>query len=206
MKQNIQLGVLSLSLLLTLLGCASLITPRVTSEVASLKAGDYKLDRAHATVLFKVSHLGLSTYVGRFNEFDASLDFAPENIAATKLNGIIDIDSLDINNVPLAKDLLGRSWFDQERFPQAVFTTREVREVNANQFEFVGDLDWRGVVKPIALLVTFNGGANNILSGRYTLGFEAEGTFLRSDFGMDAYIPAVGDEIKVEIYAEFQRS
>lgn len=148
----------------------------------------------------------MSTYVGRFNKFDASLDFDPDNISATELNGIIEITSLDINNSALAEDLMSRTWFDAEKFPQAVFSTREVQVVGGNEFDFVGNLDWRGVIKPVTLRVTFNGGATNILTGKYTLGFAAKGSILRSNFGMDAYIPIVGDKIDIEIYAEFQKS
>ena len=42
-----------------------------------------------------------------------------------------------------------------------------------------------------------------MLSASYTLGFEARAQFKRSDFGMDAYIPAVSDEVELEIHAEF---
>ena len=90
--------------------------------------------------------------------------------------------------------------------PQAIFSSKSVQPINDNQFEFVGDLTWRGVTKSIALLGTFHGGASNILSGKYTLGFSAETSFLRSDFGMDAYIPIVGDQVDIEIHVEFQKN
>ena len=199
-----KLCLIGLSILIS--GCISLLVPNVTTEVVNLRAGEYKLDQTHAAIIFKVQHIGLSTYVGRFNKFDASLDFDPDNISATELNGIIEITSLDINNSALAEDLMSRTWFDAEKFPQAVFSTREVQVVGGNEFDFVGNLDWRGVIKPVTLRVTFNGGATNILTGKYTLGFAAKGSILRSNFGMDAYIPIVGDKIDIEIYAEFQKS
>jgi len=34
----------------------------------------------------------------------------------------------------------------------------------------------------------------------------AKGSFERSDFGMDAYIPVVGDEVNVEAEAEFLKN
>ena len=184
--------------------CISLLAPNVQSEVGRLKAGQYALDKTHTTVLFKIEHLGLSTYVGRFNEFEASLNFDPVNIANTKLDAIVEMASLDINNQELKSDLMRAKWFNQAKYPQAIFLTVSVEPVSDSEFEFIGQLDWRGVVKPITLLVTFNGGANNILTQKYTLGFSAKGSFLRSDFGMDAYIPIVGDEVKLEAYAEFQ--
>ncbi len=186
--------------------CASLITPKVQSDVAKLKAGEYSLDSTHATLLFKIQHLGLSTYVGRFNKFDASLEFDPANIAAAKLNAVIEINSLDINDDDLKSDLMGRSWFRQSEFPQAAFESTSVNPISDTEFEFTGILNWRGVRKPITVAATFHGGANNILSGKYTLGFSAKGSFLRSDFGMDKYVPLVGDEITLEAYAEFLKN
>ena len=73
-------------------------------ELSKLKAGAYSLDKTHARLLFKVTHLGLSTYVGRFNEFDASLEFDPENINAAKLSAVIEVGSLDINDAGLKDD------------------------------------------------------------------------------------------------------
>ena len=197
-------------LILFLTGCSSLITPLITpkvnNEVMTLKSGSYGLDKLHATVLFKVQHLGLSTYVGRFNQFDASLDFDPQQIEAAKLDAIIEIDSLDINDPDLKDDLMGGTWFAQKRYPQARFSTKSVRPISTSRFEFTGELDWRGVRKPISMIVEFHGGADNILTGKYTLGFSAKGSFKRSEFGMDEFIPLVGDEVSIEAYAEFQRN
>jgi len=55
---------LTVSLLLT--GCVSWLAPKVESEVVKLRPGQYTLDKTHTTVLFKIQHLELSTYVGRF--------------------------------------------------------------------------------------------------------------------------------------------
>lgn len=191
---------------LLLSGCVSLLTPKVESELLKLKAGQYSLDKTHATLLFKVQHLGLSTYVGRFNSFDAALEFDPNNIQASKLSAVVDITSLDINDPSLKDDLMGRSWFRQKDFPQASFVSTKVKPISDSDFEFVGDLSWRGVVKPITVTATFHGGANNILTGKYTIGFSAQGSFLRSDFGMGQYVPLVGDEVTIETYAEFLRN
>jgi len=195
-------------LLSTLLisGCVSLITPKVETELVELKAGQYALDKTHGTLLFKIQHLGLSTYVGRFNSFDANLEFDPQNIAASKLNAVIEIDSLDINDAGLKDDLMGRSWFRQSEFPQASFTSTSATPVSDQEFEFVGDLTWRGITKAIIVSATFHGGADNILTGKYTLGFSAKGSFSRTDFGMDKYVPLVGDEVTIEAYAEFLKN
>ena len=186
--------------------CASLLAPKVEQEVAALKPGSYTLDKSHATLLFKVQHLGLSTYVGRFNGLEASLEFDPEKLLATQLTARIDMRSVDVNNEGLEKDLQGSQWFQTRRYPTAEFRTLSVRPLSDTEFAFTGELDWRGVVKPIELQVLFHGGANNLLTGKYTLGFSATGSFSRSEFGMDAFTPLVGDQIKLEAFAEFQKN
>lgn len=194
---------LILSLAILMSGCVALLAPTVSSSVEGLRAGQYSLDKSHATLLFKVEHFGLSQYVGRFNEFDATLDFDPENIGQAKLEAIIEMQSLDINHESLRDQLLSPKWFDQANHPQAKLTSVGLQQVGQSDFELDGNLEWRGIIKPVVLQVKFNGGANNLLTRKYTVGFHASGSFLRSDFGVDTYLPIVGDEVKIDVYAEF---
>jgi polyisoprenoid-binding protein YceI len=188
---------------LILSSCVSWITPNVKSELIELQAGEYKLDSQHAALIFKIQHLGLSTYVGRFNQFDAQLNFDPKNMASASLNAMVEINSVDINNAELAETLQNDTWFNSERFPQASFTSDTVTVISDTSFNFSGDLTLKGVTKPATFKATFHGGADNWMTGKYTIGFSAVGQIKRSDFGMDSYIPIVGDEIELEVYAEF---
>ncbi len=194
---------LLLSLLLS--GCSALVTPDKTDQVAELKPGAYEIDPKHSTLLFKIGHLGLSTYVGRFNEFSASLDFDPDDIAATRLDARVDIASVDVNDSFIESTLQESEWFHSEQFPQAAFTTTRVTPQGDNRFAFTGDLTLRGVTREVTLQGRFNGGATNLLTFKYTLGFTASGTINRTDFGIDSYTGLVSEEVELEIYAEFQR-
>lgn len=198
---------LAIIIVLSLSSCVSWLAPSVKSELVELQGGEYQLDSQHAALLFKIKHLGLSTYVGRFNQFDAELNFDPNNMVAASLKAVVDIRSIDINNADLAETLQDPTWFDSERFPQATFISHTVTPLSTlqsnNRFNFSGDLTLRGVNKPVTFKATFHGGANNWLTGKYTIGFSAVGQIKRSDFGMDSYIPIVGDEVDLEIYAEF---
>lgn len=203
MKQKITLILIST---LILSGCASLITPRVQTDVVKLQSGAFSLDKSHARLLFKIRHLGLSTYVGRFNDFGATLEFDPKNMSAAKLSAVVDMSSVDINDKGLEEDLIGRSWFRVAEFPQAVFESTRVTPISDSEFEFTGYLDWRGIRKEITIKGRFDGGAHNMLTGKYTLGFSAIGQFLRSDFGMSKYVPLVADEVVIEVYAELLKN
>jgi|SRR5690554_5295238 len=189
-----------------LVSCDRLITPDFNTEVAELRGGAYTLDKEHASLLWKINHLGFSSYIGRFNDFDATLDFDPENVANSSLEVIIDVASLDVNNDAFEDDLRGSDWFDVENFPQAIYrSTSLVETVSADTFIFEGDLTLLGTTAPVQIEVSFNGGARNFLTRRYTLGFTATAEFQRSDFGMDNMVAfGVGDDIELEIHVEFQ--
>lgn len=189
-----------------LAGCSFLLTPDVKTEFYELEKGQYKLDPTHTSVLFKVQHMQLSTYVGRFDRVQAELDFDPNNIKATKLNARVFTTSVNVNNLSLEETLAEGSWFDSAKYPTADLTTVSVEPTEKeNQFVFNASLTFRGKTQPLQLLATFEGGADNLLTGYYTLGFSAKGQLLRSEFGMDSYIPLVGDQVSIEIYAEFQQ-
>lgn len=189
-----------------LVGCASFVRPNYTQELSELRPGDYSLDPEHAYVHFKVEHLGLSTVVGRFNSVDASLDFDPDALEELDLQGFIDITSIDMNNESLDDRLLGSDWFNAEKYAEASFQTTSISDIKGNEFVMSGDFTLRGVTRTLLLNATFKGGADNLLTGKYTLGFSATGSFLRSDHGMDSFLGLVSDEVFVEIHAEFQKN
>ncbi len=197
---------LPLMMLILVSGCASIVRPNYTQSLAELRAGAYTLDPDHAYLIFRIEHLGLSTVVGRFNTVEASLDFDPETMTELNLEGIIDTSSIDMNNADLEQRLRGSGWLDTENFPQATFTSESVEPGSDNSFILNGNFTLRGITQPVALTATFKGGADNLLTGRYTLGFEASGSILRSDFGVDSFAALVADEIFIEIHAEFQRN
>ena len=189
-----------------LASCDKVLAPGFETEVAELRGGGYTLDKDHAALLFKVNHLGFSSFIGRFTKFDASLDFDAENIENSSLEVIVDTSSIDVNLPDFENDLRGPDWLNTEKFPQAIFrTTSFVKAVDEDTFIFQGDLTLIGNTAPVQLTVNFHGGGRNFLTRKYTLGFSANTTFKRSDHGLDNMVSfGVGDDIELEIHVEFQ--
>ncbi len=190
---------------LLLSGCASLVRPNFETETAKLRAGEYIIDPNHTFVIFRINHLGLSDVIGRFNEIEATLSFDPDTPEALQLDGRIATASIDLGNEEFEDQLRGSSWLDSDQYPFLTFTTNTVVVEDNGDLTIEGDISLRGVTQPLALQARFNGGADNLLTGKYTLGFSATTTLLRSDFGIDQFGALVGDSIDVEIEAEFQR-
>ena len=197
---------LALLAVLALAACGRLLPAhQQTIEPARLEGGAYRLDPDHISLLWKVDHLGFSTFVGRFDRVEASLDFDPAAPAASRLEVLVDTASIDSRLPALDDTLRGSGWLDAAAYPQAVFRSTAIEVTGEKTGKVTGDLTLHGVTRPVSLDVTFNGGADNLLTGRYTLGFDATGSIERSDFGIDNLVPAVGDEVTLEIHAEFSR-
>ena len=188
-----------------LFNCSRILTPDQTSEVAEVRAGQYELDPNHASLIWKLNHLGFSTFLGSFNDFEASLDFDPEDIENASLEVVIDTSSLDVDIPEFEEELRGDNWFDVEVHPQAVYrTTSFLEAVDEDTFIFAGDLTLLGNTAPVNLEVNFHGGGRNFLTRSYTVGFSGSARFNRSDFGLDRFTSfGVGDEIDLEIHVEF---
>jgi len=188
-----------------LVSCDRLLTPDFNTDITELRGGAYTLDPDHATLLWKINHLGFSTFIGRFNDFDASLDFDPEDIESSSLEVVINTAGLDINNETFAEELRGDNWFNVAEFPQAIFrTTSFVETIDEDTFVFRGDLTLLGETVPLDLEINFHGGGRNFLTRSYTLGFSATGEFQRSAYGLDRFTSfGVGDDIELEIHVEF---
>ena len=195
------------TVLLCAQGCAAAFDPTgVERNLERVKAGHYQLDQHHATLLFKVGHMGLSPYVGRFNQFDVDLQFDPTRPIDTVLTAIIDTDSIDVNYPSFASELSGPEWFDSERFPEARFVSTAVRKLGDNRLAIDGELTLMGTTAPVSLEASFLGATPHAITGIYTLGFTASGRFKRSAFGLDNYIPVVDDEVTIELYLELKRA
>ena len=187
--------------------------PPATAPVTAPPAGQYQLDKSHASLVFRVSHLGFSTYTSRFSRFDTELAFDPRNIPASKVVTTIDASSLEMDAAPtFCLDIVkGPQMLDTAKFPKIVFRSEKVRMTGAKSMEITGTLDLHGVTRPVVLIGTFNGGYAGMpkMDPHARVGFSAHGSLKRSDFGITYGVPApgttmgVGDLIDFSIEAEF---
>lgn len=186
--------------------------------IIAAPAGDYASDPNHASVEFKLQHLGLSFYTLKFRTYDATVSFDPANIAASKVTATIkptDIlagyPSDYVANHPGTKfktweeDLAtSTNFLDAKQFPTITFTSTSTEPSGERSAKVTGDLTLKGVTKPITLDVTFSGETQaHPFSKTPALGFSATGTFKRSDFGLDYLSGMIGDDVSVEIEGDF---
>lgn len=177
-------------------------------EVATAR---YDLEPTHASLVWTVSHNGLSNYTARFTDFSAALEFDAVNPTNSSLSATINPLSVrtDHPSGPDWDTTLGtdEKWFNAKTFPQITYVSDSILLTGENTGTLTGTLTLLGVTKPVELNVVFNGVRNFAWFGdRDVIGFSAIAKLKRSDFGMSALLPAIGDEVTITIEAEFLQS
>jgi len=199
--------------LLALLTLAAHADPEIpAASTAPVPSGAYQVDKAHTSLLFRVSHLGFSTFTGRFTVVDAKLQFDARKPSASQITADIDPRSIETDNAPsgFLQSLAGKDWLDAEHFPAMGFRSRSIESIGKGAFRVHGDLSLHGVTRPIVLEAKYNGGyAGHLYDPQARIGFSAHGTFKRSEFGVSYGIPAAGstfgvsDRVEVVLETEF---
>lgn len=183
--------------------------------VPDVPAGEYKLDPTHASLIFRVNHLGFSNYTARFKKFDATLQFDPVNPAQSQVTATVDPRSIETDFPDPAKHdfnaaLQGPQWLDAAQFPEMTLRSTKIEMTGPSTADIHGDFTLHGVTKPLVLKAKFNGGFKGMPQDpRARIGFSANGSLKRSEFGIAYGVPApgttmgVGDDVEIIIEAEF---
>lgn len=148
-------------------------------------AADYKIDTkgAHASVNFKVSHLGYSFIEGRFNTFSGTFNYDANNIEASKVSVSIDTSSLDSNHAERDKHIKSDDFINAGKFSTATFVSNNVVKNADGSLAISGDLTLHGVTKNITLDTQFIGEGQDPWGG-YRAGFEATTRLELKDFSI----------------------
>jgi polyisoprenoid-binding protein YceI len=188
-------------------GVAALLaicTAQAEPGLSSAKPGSYKVESYHTQVGFSISHFGFTYYSGLFSGATGTLQLDPAKLGTSRLDVSIPVDSVTTTVSKLTDELKGDKWFDTAKFPQAKFVSTQVVP-SADGLTVTGNLTLHGITKPVVLHVRFIGAGVNPIDKAYTVGFEATGTIKRSDFGVTTYLPAVGDEVQLNIAGAFEQ-
>lgn len=169
-----------------------------------VRAGAYVLDPEHGKVTWSVSHLGFSTYYGQFTGLTGTLDLDPKAPEHSRLSVSVPLGGLITGNARLDRHLASPDFLDAERFPTATFTATRVEATGPTTARITGDLTLRGVSRPLALDATFNQAGIHPVDKRYTVGFDGRAVVRRSEYGVNAFLPALGDEVTLRVEGEFK--
>ncbi len=194
---------LGLAATLALLAACGQGEPVDDGGVLGIPSGTYAVDKSHTYVTFSYFHQGLSYPLLRATGIDGELELKNGALEKSSVSIAVAVDSIRTNLDYFDKELASRKFFHADKYPHITFSTHSYTPMSESVGELTGFVTIRDITKPITLSVVINGAMEHPLLETPVIGFSATGSLRRSDFGLDRFVPMVGDEVEIRIEAEF---
>ena len=178
----------------------------VLSNAALMAADRYEIDQSHSYIGFSVRHLVISNVKGNFTDFSGTILYDDNDITKSSVKTIIQVSSIDTDNVKRDDHLRSPDFFNVKKFPEMTFETDKIVK-SPDGFKLYGYLTMLGQKKEVVIPVDFLGKAKG-MHGEQRIGFEGYTKIKRSDYGikfnavMETGGLVVGDDIKIELQIE----
>jgi polyisoprenoid-binding protein YceI len=165
-------------------------------------AETYNVDAVHSSIVFRVIHLGVGAFWGRFNDISGTFVFDDVEPANNAIDITVKTESVDTNNEGRDRHLKSPDFFDARQFPKITFKSKKVTKKDGNEYEAVGELTLHGVTRETTVRFERIGTGSDPRSGAQRTGFEAAFTIKRSDFDMNYMLNGLSDEVRVIVGVE----
>lgn len=178
---------------------ATLVFVFLTTLFAS--AEEYHFNSRKSKVGFEIGYVA-GTAVGRFDQFEGTLRFDPENPGQSKVSITIQVKSINTDSAKRDRHLQEEEYFDSRNHPTITFESASFRKVGAQEFVVAGPLTIRGVSKPVTLHLRLERRQQQWAVKGEALNFSCEYELNRTDFGVNGGRPGVSDQLKVMLRIE----
>lgn len=162
----------------------------------------YTIDTNHTHATFAFQHLGFSTFHGKVPARGGEI--AIDRAARTGRVQVEFDPNAVASGVPKFDDhLRSPDFFEVAKHPTATFkSTRMTFDDQGAPRTVAGDLTIKGITKPVTLQVKSFHCGDHPMAKVPACGANATASIKRSDYGMSFALPAVPDEIELEIEVE----
>lgn len=182
---------------------AAIPPPSVSKDVNLARAGVYKLDTEHSSMIFRILHQqGISFSTFRMPGLSGNLTWDPVNIEASKVEATVSMNDV-LTHVPgFGGEIAYEArFFDAGKFPSAKFVSTVVKRTGPTTGTITGDLTFKGKTYPMTWNTELTGVAKN-RAGMTIIGLTATGVMKRSLWGYTSE-PGNADEVHFILDLEF---
>jgi polyisoprenoid-binding protein YceI len=155
-----------------------------TITTTALPTGTWTSDPVHSEVGFNVDYMA-GTFHGTFSKFDV-------RAADGRLEGTVEVASVQVKDPDLEAHLQTPDFFDAERHPQLRFVSQDVRRADS-EIAIDGEITIKGETRPIELTGTITDPAPDPY-GNERFGLKLEGELDRTLFGLNWNAPLPSGE------------
>lgn len=168
---------------------------------ASAAEYDFDIKGAHASINFRIKHLGFSWLVGRFDKFNGTFNYDDKAPDKSSVKVEIDTASINSNHAERDKHLRAEEFLDVAKFPKATFVSTSVTPDGEGKAKITGDLTLRGVTKQVVIDAVAIGGGKDPWGGERQ-GFEGTTKFALADFGIPKELGPASKEVELTLHVE----
>ncbi|TWX56301.1 YceI family protein [Colwellia hornerae] len=170
---------------------------------STANAADYIVDYkgAHASVNFKIKHLGYSWLTGRFDKFSGSFSYDAADLSTAKIEMLVDTTSLNTNHAERDKHVRSDDFLDVGKFGSAKFVSAKITDKGNDKLEIKGLLTLHGVDKDIIIDAVKIGEGKDPWGG-YRVGFSGTTKIALVDFGIPATLGPASAHVELELHIE----
>lgn len=171
----------------------------------------YAIDPAHSSAQFSVRHMMISNVKGEFGKVTGSIVYDPNNLPASKIEALIDVNSINTREPQRDAHLKSADFFDAAQFPNLTFRSQEIRKAG-DSIEIRGDLTIRDVTREVILQVDEPVDEVKDPWGNLRFGASATTKLNRKDWGLvwnqvlETGGVMVGNDVKITIDLEATRN
>jgi polyisoprenoid-binding protein YceI len=158
--------------------------------------GAWTVDPVHSSIAFAITHNNVATYRSGFESYEVTLTGGEE----PKLEGTVDVQSIDIDEAQLKGHLMSPEFFDAERFPKLTFTSTRFDVADDGTVRLAGDLQIHGETREVEATGRF-GELGADLGGNPRVALSVSTAVDRREFGMgfNADLPSGGTVLEWEV-------
>ena len=190
----------------------SAIAVPAAAQSIDIPSGTYTNDRTHTAVVWKLNHIGFSTYTGMFDRagIAATVELDADDVSQSSLT--VDMSEVaivtahpiehDPRSIDFDEEIASPMFLDSASKPIS-FTSTAIEVTGDNTADITGDLTLNGQTHPVVLKATLNQAMVHPMAGVPAFGISATTTIDRTEWGIDALAGPVGTDVTLSIDAEF---
>jgi polyisoprenoid-binding protein YceI len=173
--------------------------------VGPARAADlFMLDQRYGSIGFSVDHFGTFTSLGSFPRFMGKLLIDRLHPEQTKIDVEADATAVTVPWQDGTEMLRGPDFFDTAHHQVVRFDSEEVRGLDPRHFQVLGELEIRGIKRPLTLDATLERERTDAATGTEIADFTVTGTLSRADYGMTAQPIMISDRVRLLIAARIE--
>lgn len=190
----------------TQLVMGTVISTMLACQAVSAEPQTFNLDGDHTHIVWQVDRFGFANTVGTFAGIEGKLVLDESNPEQSRVTAKMALSGLRSDLLQREEIVRGKFWLDAASHPLITYSSTSVKLLDGPGCEnrcatVVGDLTLKGVTRPVSMHVRLNRIGIDPVSKKKAAGFNATGSFKRSDFGITTAIGPVGDQVSFEIQA-----